>query len=187
MLPILTIERLVLRPFHPEDCHTLAELAGVREIADTMISIHHPYRPEDAERRIREANRECSLGTAGTFAVTLAVDGSLVGSVELRSIDAEHRQAELSFWIGVPWWGRGYATEAAERLIAYGFEDAGVNRIYAHHMIRNPSSGRVLDKVGMTREGVLRQRVWKWGKPEDVALCAILRDDWIGRVRSGSP
>ena len=84
----------------------------------------------------------------------------------------------MGMWIGVEWWGRGYATEAARAILDHGFESLGLNRIYAHHMVRNPASGRVLEKIGMMKEGLLRQPVRKWGKFEDVVVFAILRDDW---------
>jgi RimJ/RimL family protein N-acetyltransferase len=101
----------------------------------------------------------------------------LIGSVGLRDIDREHEQAELGFWIGREWWGHGYAREAAAAVIAFGFGVLGLNRICAHHMERNPAAGRVLQAAGMQREGILRQRVRKWGAYEDVVLYAILRDD----------
>jgi len=62
--------------------------------------------------------------------------------------------------------------------MGYGFEVLGLNRLYAYHMTRNPASRRVLEKNGFRKEGVLRQRVRKWGKFEDVALWAFLREDW---------
>ena len=86
-------------------------------------------------------------------------------------------QAELGFWIGREWWGQGYASEAAASVILFGFDKVGLNRIFAHHMARNPAAGQVLRHVGMQCEGVLRQRVRKWGVYEDVVLYAILRED----------
>ena len=91
----------------------------------------------------------------------------------------------MGFWIGVQSWGKGYATEAAGRVIRYAFEELRLNRVYAHHMLRNPASGRVLEKVGMKREGLLRQRVRKWGVFEDVVLLALLRQDWA--MTTGKP
>ena len=97
----------------------------------------------------------------------------------MREIDAEHSQAEMGFWLGAQRWGKGYATEAARAVIGYGFERPGLNRICAHHVVRNPASGHVLEKIGMRREGALRQRVRKWGVFEDVVILAILHDDWV--------
>lgn len=99
----------------------------------------------------------------------------MIGEVELRDIDREHSQAELSFWITVAQWSRGYAAEAAGAAVHYGFDELELNRIYAHHMVRNPASGEVLRKIGMKLGGVLRERVRKWGVFEDVAIHAVLR------------
>jgi len=90
----------------------------------------------------------------------------------------EPSQAELGFWVAGQAWDKGYATEAARRIVRHDFEELKLNRVYAHHMVRNPASGKVLEKLGMRREGLLRQRVRKWGGFEDVALLAILREDW---------
>ena len=64
----------------------------------------------------------------------------------------DDRRAELGYWIGVPWWNRGYATEAGRALLDFGFGTLGLHRIMAHHMMRNPASGRVMQKLGMTRD-----------------------------------
>lgn len=175
--PLLQTRRLRLRGFERKDAERVRELAGAREIADTTISIPHPYPSGAAERWIEVLPQLFAAGVAAHFALTCADSGELVGSIGLREIDREHSQAELGFWIGVPWWGRGYATEAARAVIRFGFEELEINRIYAHHMVRNPASGQVLRKIGMTQEGLLRQRVRKWGKFEDVVLYAALRHE----------
>jgi ribosomal-protein-alanine N-acetyltransferase len=175
--PSLRTARLVLGPFDLKDVPELQRLAGAREIADTTISIPHPYDRSHAVAWIEGQGKEAALGRAVSLAVRLP-DQILIGAAGLRDIDPEHRQAELGFWIGREWWGKGYAREAAGALIRYGFESLGLNRIYAHHMTRNPASGRVLLAAGMQREGVLRQRVRKWGVYEDVVLYAVLRDEW---------
>ena len=112
---------------------------------------------------------------------TTRADGQLIGTVGLREINPEHCHAEMGFWIGVDWWGNGYATETARVVLRYGFAELKLNRIYAQHMVRNPAAGRVLEKIGMKPEGLLRQTVRKWGVFENVVLMAILRDDWRKR------
>jgi ribosomal-protein-alanine N-acetyltransferase len=123
-------------------------------------------------------NSEAGATNAANFAIRLLPQHQLIGSIGLRDIDTPYGQAELGFWIGKDWWGQGYAREAARAVIQFGFESLKLNRICAHHMIRNPASGRVLLASGMQREGVLRQRVQKWGVYEDVVLYATVRDDW---------
>ncbi len=176
--PVLETARLRLRPFVPEDAPRLHELAGAREVADTTVSIPHPYPRELADRWIAEQARAAAEGRAVSLAIEFKHEPGLIGGISLRDIDPEHRQAELGFWIGVPWWGRGYALEATRAMVDYGFGQLGLNRIHAHHMVRNPASGRVLAKAGFQVEGLLRQRVRKWGRFEDVVLLALLRQDW---------
>jgi [ribosomal protein S5]-alanine N-acetyltransferase len=175
--PTLRTARLVLGAFEPDDAAELQRLAGDREIADTTVAIPHPYDMDHALAWIGNQRKESARGRAANFAIRLSAGSPVIGSVGLRDIDPEHLQAELGFWIGREWWGHGYAREAAAAVIRFGFETLGLNRICAHHMLRNPASGKVLQHVGMLREGVLRQRVRKWGIHEDVVLYAILRDD----------
>ena len=116
-----------------------------------------------------------------TFAIVRRTGNTLLGGMGLR-IAAEHARAELGYWIGVPHWGLGYATEAAAAVLRYGFEELGLRRIHAGHYANNPASGRVLTKVGMAREGHLRAHVVKWGEPLDVVEYAILAEEWRLRI-----
>jgi RimJ/RimL family protein N-acetyltransferase len=175
--PTLLTTRLLLDAFDLGDAAELQRLAGAREIADTTLSIPHPYELDHALAWIGQQRREAVRGRAINFAIRLRPSGPLIGSAGLRDIDPEHLQAELGFWIGLEWWRQGYAREAAAAVIQFGFESLELNRIYAHHMSRNPAAGKVLAAAGMQREGLLRQRVRKWGVYEDVVLYAIVRDD----------
>ncbi len=177
MQPSFTTARLILRPFVAADAAAVCELAGAREIADTTISIPHPYPIEAAEDWTASRLSAYESDEAADFALILRATGELIGSTGLRDIDREHSQAELGFWIGVPWWGRGFASEAAGRVLEFGFVEISVNRIYAHHMVRNPASGAVLRKLGFKREGTLRQRVRKWGEFEDVVIYGLLSSE----------
>lgn len=176
--PTLFTERLFLRPFTLDDAPSLQRLAGVRAIADTTISIPHPYELDYARKWIAGHESAFVQGTAVHFCIETKDLRQAIGAIELRDIDKEHSQAELSYWIGVEWWGKGFATEAAKCLLGYGFEQVHLHRIYAYHMARNPTSGRVLQKIGMRQEGLMRQRVRKWGIFEDVVLLAILRSEF---------
>lgn len=175
--PALQTRRLALGAFEPDDAPELQRMAGAREIADTTVSIPHPYDLDHALAWIGQQRKESVRGRATNFAIRLLPGSPLIGCVGLRDIDREHLQAELGFWIGREWWGKGYAREAAAQVLRFGFEDLGLNRIYAHHMARNPAAGQVLLHLGMQREGVLRERVRKWGVYEDVILYAMLRAD----------
>lgn len=181
--PVLIARRVRLRPYRPDDAERLSLLAGREEIAQTTISIPHPYSPLQAREWIAGHAGEWRKRRAARFAVELSSTSELIGGAELREIEPEHAQAELSFWVGTEWWGHGYATEAAEALLDYGFLHLGLNRIYAYHMTRNPASGKVLRKLGMRQEALMRERVRKWGAFEDGILYASLSKDQRDRVR----
>lgn len=171
-LPTLATARLVLRPFQLSDATSVQRLAGAREVADTTLSIPHPYPDGAAVSWIATHEGAWTRHESATLAVTEAEAG-LIGAISMR-IELAQRRAELGYWIGLPFWGRGYATEAARAMIAWGFSHVGVERIYAHHMTRNPASGRVMAKAGMQHEGTLRRHFYRWGVAEDVALWGIL-------------
>ncbi len=173
--PTLHTARLTLRPFELSDARVVQQLAGAPEVADTTMNVPHPYEDGMAEMWIDTHRLGFERGERLTAAITLAKD-ALVGSISLR-FEPAHDRAELGYWIGLPHWNNGYATEAARALLAYGFDDHGVNRIYATHLTRNPASGRVMQKIGMQFEGVHRAHFRKNGLYEDVAQYAILRTD----------
>ena len=176
--PELRTRRLCLRPFRDDDTARLAVLAGARRIADTTISVPHPYSVAQAVEDIRRFREAWQAGTAGHFAIAFPPGPSaFVGHIALRDIDWEHLTAELSFWIDEPASGNGYVAEAGNAMLRFAFDELKLNRIYAYHMVRNTASARVLTRLGMREEGILRQRVRKWGIFEDVRLWAILRED----------
>ena len=173
--PVLSTARLLLRPFLPTDADDVQRLAGEREIAENTLTIPHPYPDGAAAEWIATHAPAWAEGRLATFAVTLAEEGTLVGAVGLDIHRADLR-AELGYWIGKPWWSRGYATEAGHAVLEFGFGPLGLHRIMARHFLRNPSSGRVLQKLGMQREGVLRHHVLKWGTFEDLAVYSVLAE-----------
>lgn len=175
--PTLTTARLTLRPFVPSDAALVAELAGAREVADTTRNIPHPYLPEMAEQWISAQPAAFTAGSVVTFAISSRSDATLYGAISLR-LALDDKRAEMGYWLGVPYWGKGYTTEAAAAIVDYGFSEWQLNRIYASHITRNPASGRVMQKIGMRYEGCLRQHFIKWGAFDDLAQYAILREEW---------
>jgi ribosomal-protein-alanine N-acetyltransferase len=175
MQPELRTARLVLRPFAASDAKDVQRLAGDHDIAAVTIAIPHPYEDGMAEAWIATHPLDFERDVAVNFAVT--VQGTLIGAMGLR-YEMQHKRAEMGYWIGKPFWHQGYATEAARALLAYGFRDAGLNKVYAHHMGCNPASGRVMQKIGMKYEGLMRQHVLKWGVYQDVHAYGALAPEW---------
>jgi len=174
-LPTLRTDRLALRACTALDAPVVQRLAGDRRVASTTLTIPHPYEDGMAEEWIASHSPRWEARDFLALAVTKEEEG-LIGAISL-DLSLPHRRAELGYWIGVPFWSLGYATEASRTLIAFGFEELGLNRIEAHYLTRNPASGRVLEKLGMTHEGVRRQHTVKWGVPEDVAICSLLASE----------
>jgi ribosomal-protein-alanine N-acetyltransferase len=174
--PTLMTDRLVLRPFAPADASAVQELAGERDIAYNTALIPHPY-PEGAAEAWIETHAEAyEAGRQVVFAITLRDTGELVGSVGLTLVP-EHRHAEMGYWIGKPFWGRGYATEAAQRVVRFGFVELDLHRVQAHCFARNGASRRVLEKAGLRYEGRRRGYVLKWDEFLDVDQFGLLADD----------
>jgi ribosomal-protein-alanine N-acetyltransferase len=176
-MPALATERLVLRPFEPGDAPALQQLAGHVEIARNTLSIPHPYPDGAAERWIAGHAGQFAADGHVHFAIVPRDSGLLAGAIGLL-VNREHERAELGYWIGVGFWGRGYGSEAARAVVDYGFGVADLNRIFAAHFAHNPASGRVLRKAGLRHEGTQRQVFRKWGEFLDAETYAILRSDW---------
>jgi RimJ/RimL family protein N-acetyltransferase len=175
--PIIETERLILRPFSLDDAPEVQRLAGERDIAANTLTIPHPYEDGMAEEWISTHQEGFDKGELFNLAITRRSDGALIGAIGLV-VKPQHECAELGYWVGKPYWNRGYCTEAARALVGYGFESLGLNRIYSHHFVRNPASGRVMQKIGMAHEGRLRQHVKRWGAFEDLEQYGILRNEY---------
>jgi len=100
----------------------------------------------------------------------------VIGAIGLEIVEQDEK-AEMGYWIAESHWGNGVATEAATAVMKFGFEMLCLNKIFASPMVRNPASGRVLEKIGMQKEGVFRDHVKKWGKFEDAVFYGILARD----------
>jgi len=174
--PRLETERLQLRPFSSDDGPRVKLLAGEREIAVNTSTMPHPYEEGMAEEWIGTHVARFNAGEAVIFAICLLETGELIGAVGLE-INRPHDCGELGYWIGKPYWNRGFCTEAARAIILYAFPAFNLNRIGAIHFTHNPASGRVMQKIGMCYEGERRQAMKRWGKYVDIACYGILRDD----------
>ena len=178
MHPTLQTDRLILRPYREADVPELVPLIGTREVAATTLRIAHPYTEQDARAFLELAHDPEKLW----LAVTLRSDGRQIGGIGLR-IDQQHQNAELGYWLGVPYWGQGYASEASREMLRYGFEDLNLHRIHASHFKHNPASGRILKKLGMRYEGCQREHLRKWDQFVDSELYGILRREWEVREK----
>jgi RimJ/RimL family protein N-acetyltransferase len=151
-IPVLGTKRLALRAARLEDAKAVAALANDRRIAENTARIPHPYKLADAEQFIAGASKE---GEAA-YLITLH-DKTIIGACGLmfREDDAP----EIGYWLGVPYWNKGYATEALHALIDYAFTDFTHDAVQAGARVTNPASRRVLEKCGFQWTGVGLYRI----------------------------
>ncbi len=148
-LPTLRSERLSLRAISWTDAGGLRALASVRECAQGVASIPHPYPPGEEHRVLERQTRLMAERRAAVFGITLGTTGEYVGSIGLRF--ETPASAEVGYMIAHPHWNKGVATEALKAVLTYAFRELKLDRVTAGHFARNPASGRVLVKGGLVR------------------------------------
>ena len=178
-LPIET-SRLRLRAFVPDDLDALHAIQSREDIHRWLYSAPHSEEEvrEVIERRVARMRDEPETGV--TFAVELAATGELLGDVSLTLGSPEHRQAEIGFTFHPGHHGRGYATEAAEAVVALAFSTYDLHRVYGRLEARNTASARVLEKLGMRQEAHLVENEWVKGEWQSELVYALLASEWRG-------
>ena len=153
-IPVLATERLILRAPCFEDARTIAALANDRRIAENTLRIPHPYGLADAQSFITAAN-----ASDGEIVFLIATrGGNVIGGCGIARFGEE--PPEIGYWLGVPFWGQGYATEAVRAVIDHAFGDLGYDAVVAGGArVSNPASRRVLEKCGFQWTGVGLYRV----------------------------
>jgi len=147
----LASERLLLRPLTLLDAPQIQSMASDRRVAEMTANIPHPYPETGAVDWISEHESKWQQREQASFGVILKSSQKIVGCSSLV-IDT-NAEAELGYWIGVDFWGNGYATEATKRIIEFGFNDLDLKKILARVLSRNPASGNVLLKAGFEHCG----------------------------------
>jgi ribosomal-protein-alanine N-acetyltransferase len=182
-----------LEPISLAHAAAVQELASDARIADTS-NVPHPYPVDGAATWIRYTTGQRDQGREVNFAIvenpsslgpslagpasTPLAGGTVVGVCGVVNIGGVPKSGELGYWIGVPYWGRGYATAAARQLVEIVFQEYGVERLYSSCLVRNPASFRVLEKVGFRHIGYGTHPNTKWGPHDRFALFELMRDDW---------
>ena len=151
VVPVLATARLVLRAPRRSDGKAIATLANDRRIAANTATIPHPYAVEDAEQFIASVNKR-----EGEACFVITLDGAPIG---ICSVDLREDGPELGYWLGVAYWGRGFATEAVRALIDHAFGDLEHDTLISGARVNNPASRRVLEKCGFQWTSVRLSRI----------------------------
>ncbi len=175
-LPVLETDRLVLRPVLKRDAKDIFAYASDPEVARYVL--WEPHRTvADTRSYIRYMRSLYRRGFPASWAVTLRETGRVIGTVGFMWYSEASCSAEVGYSFSRAFWNRGIATEALSAVIRSVFASLPVNRLEAQHDLRNPASGRVMEKCGMRKEGILRQRMKNKGEFIDTVLWSILRSD----------
>ena len=169
--------RLLLSPPRMTDLPCLLELADDPYLGQMTLNIPHPYTEESAIFWLNLANQGWQSGDKCIFAIRAPETELFLGGIGLH-VNKTHRRGELGYWIGAPYRGQGFVTEAAAELIHFGFAELDLLRIQATHLKENPASGKVMTKNGMQFEGTLEDYYIKVGKSQTVRQYRILRREW---------
>jgi RimJ/RimL family protein N-acetyltransferase len=179
-IPVLETERLTLRAPRHGDVKAIAVLANNRRIAENTARVPHPYGVDDAEQFIGSVNKQAG---EATFVITLG--GTLIGAC---GVDPRRGIPEIGYWLGVPYWGHGYATEAVRAVIDHAFGDIDHAALQAGARVSNPASRRLLEKCGFQWTGVGLYRIRAISSSAPIDRFRLDRGLWAslkawGRVR----
>ena len=179
-MPTLETRRLILRRIAMRDAGDIFEYSKDKEVARHVLW--------SAQKDVSEAKDYCRFmmkryrcDQPSSWGIIEKATGRLVGTIGYMDHNEDNATVEVGYSLARWLWNGGYMTEALARVIEYTFEAMDINRIEAQHELDNPSSGRVMEKCGMKKEGVLRQRLYNKGRYVDVALYAILKEDYEKR------
>lgn len=188
--PVLETDRLEINALAQSDCVRVAALAGDKRIYDMTLLIPHPYELHHAEEWIgthraqwerwrQDWTMNFAIRAKSGGASKGASAGELMGVIGLVGRPV-YKRAEMGYWLGIPFWGKGYMTEAARAVVEFAQSELGVNRIEAGVFDGNAASMSVLRKAGFTEEGLMRQRFWKSGKFVDERMFARIAPPHAG-------
>ena len=150
--PQLFTDRLHLRKIHIDDIPLLVKYANNKQVSDHILNIPYPYQEPDAVFRIRYVNEGFKTNSRYVFAIVLKETNEFIGEISLH-LDDKKDVAQLAYWIGEPFWKKGFATEAIKAMLAFGFEKLYLYLIFATCDEKNIASIRVLEKNGLQKKG----------------------------------
>ena len=176
--PIIETSRLQMRGLQPKDA-----IAFFNIQADPQVMQYFAQKPltriEQAQAYVQHAQQEQKLRERITWTVVLKGPQAVVGRINLHSWNRQHQYVEVGYMLSRRCWGQGYGTEMLRAVVAYVFRNTMLNRIEAHCFNENHASYRVMEKAGMSFEGIARQRYFAKGTYRDIRMYAILREDFL--------
>lgn len=176
-MPSLETERLLLRKLTLRDDRDVFEYASDDVLTEYMMWDTHKS-IEDARGFINFVLGRYEKDEGGEWGITLKETGKLIGALGFVWVDTRNRQGEIGYVLNRKYWGLGIMPEAVNGVLKFAFEEMQLNRVEACHFSPNEKSGRVMQKVGMSFEGIAREKKFSKGRFWDAKQYAILKSDW---------
>lgn len=176
-IPTLETERFILRKVSLSDAEDMYEYSKDENVTKYLTWSPHPDKYYTIDY-IKFVQRKYKTGEFRDWAVIDKASGKMIGTCGFTSVDLLNKKAEIGYVYNPEFWGSGIATEVLLKVIEFGFSRLELNRIEGRFMVENTSSRRVMEKCGMTFEGVLRENLLIKGKYRDIGVCAILLSEY---------
>lgn len=173
--PVLETDRLILSQITSEDIPRIVECLQDKVISDNTATIPYPYNEGHAEFWLNLCKDAFENNQGHNFAIRNKKN-EFLGSIGIHN--KEDNKAEIGYWVGLPNWNKGYATEASKAILDFGFSTLGLDEIYGDVYPHNPASAIVLEKAGMTKQGVLKDHVKKGDQSFDLIRYSISKKDF---------
>ncbi|SIT89859.1 GNAT family N-acetyltransferase [Pontibacter indicus] len=171
--PKLVTKRLELRMIWPADAAFILQGLSDRRVTE-YYAVHYDT-PEAVQEQMQFYEDLIKNGTGVWWAFSIKGEGQLIGACGLNELEAEHQKAQMGYWLLPAYWGKGYVPEAARAVMQYAFHEMHLNRIEAIVEGGNAASEKVLQKLGFTCEGRLREREMKNGRFIDLLYYSVLK------------
>ncbi|MBT2714970.1 GNAT family N-acetyltransferase [Bacillus sp. ISL-57] len=172
----ITTKRLVLRLFQKSDAVAVTKLCNNYNIYKNTLYLPYPYSLDDALSWIEHHLDNFNANKSYEFAITDKESGELYGAIALSN-NQKFNNGEIAYWIGEKFWGNGYATEAAQVILHFAFEEKQYHKVFARYFNSNSASGRVMQKLGLKKEGVLIDHVRKENRFEDLVYYGFINSE----------
>ncbi len=171
-------ERIVLRKLRVSDVLDIYKNLQDKDMVKWTLNIPWPYKKQDAVKWIRKTHYGIKKRKEYSLGIILKNENKLIGAISLMHIDCKNKNAELGYWLGKKYWGKGYMTEAVKLMLKFAFEKLKLHRIYANLFEKNVASRRVLEKASFKLEGIMREHKYRYNKWHNELKFGILKKEY---------
>ena len=170
--------RIRLRKLKLSDAQDIYKNLQNKEMVKWTSNIPWPYKKQNAIKWIRRTHYEIRNKKGYAFGIILKAENRIIGAISLMHIDWKNKNAELGYWLGKTYWGKGYTIEAVKLILKFAFGKLKLHRVYASLFEENVASKRVLEKAGFKLEGVMRECRYRYNKWHNELKFSILKQEY---------